>query len=256
MPHGPTRSGPICAEYGRIACVPWSALRYILLMSVREQLLASVPDAPTTLEVRALLLESDTEVVSADGGAIVFSVRHRQAGIVGAPPLAVLERTLAAPVGWEVLSLTNELGPAWPWKRAVISALSDETRLARAALAARAEVKRLRLDELPQVPEVYAIEITRAMDAGVVMCARCEGSLASFAYASAHTETLFDVSIDTEESFRGRGLAKLAAAALIEIERLAGRRPVWGAYEDNEASLAVARALGFAPVGDLFVAEL
>ena len=35
-----------------------------------------------------------------------------------------------------------------------------------------------------------------------------------------------------------------------------GLEPVWGAYEDNVASLSMAAGLGFEPVGELFVIEL
>jgi len=67
----------------------------------------------------------------------------------------------------------------------------------------------------------------------------------SFCYAPWITETLWDVSVDTLEAYRRRGLA----AALFEALRLylapEGLTPVWGAMEGNAASRRLAAKLGF-----------
>jgi hypothetical protein len=41
--------------------------------------------------------------------------------------------------------------------------------------------------------------------------------------------------------------------AMIHDERARGREPVWGADEDNHASLALARKLGFQSVDEIWV---
>ena len=80
-----------------------------------------------------------------------------------------------------------------------------------------------------------------------------DGRAVSFACAPWQTETLFDLSIDTLEPHRGRGLAAAVAALLIDAVSRAGRQPVWGALEDNGPSLRLAARLGFVPVDRLFV---
>ena len=80
-----------------------------------------------------------------------------------------------------------------------------------------------------------------------------DGPAVSFACAPWQTETLFDLSIDTLEPHRGRGLAAAAAALLIDRLSRTGRQPVWGALEDNGPSLRLAARLGFVPVDRLFV---
>jgi L-amino acid N-acyltransferase YncA len=71
------------------------------------------------------------------------------------------------------------------------------------------------------------------------------------------TETLADISIETLEGYRRRGIGRAVVARLIdEVIRL-GKVPVWGATEDNTASLALAASLGFTrAAGELFVCEV
>jgi len=54
----------------------------------------------------------------------------------------------------------------------------------------------------------------------------------------------------TEYESRGRGLSRACAAALIEDVRGRRRMPCWGTTPDNEASLRVARKLGFRRLPD------
>lgn len=48
-------------------------------------------------------------------------------------------------------------------------------------------------------------------------------------------------------------MARECAAFLIHHMTVHGKAPVWGAFDSNEASLRLAAALGFAPVGRLLV---
>jgi RimJ/RimL family protein N-acetyltransferase len=59
------------------------------------------------------------------------------------------------------------------------------------------------------------------------------------------TETLWDVSIETLEGYRRKGLAARAARTMIRYMRRRGRAPVWGALEANLASRSLAARLGF-----------
>jgi len=80
-----------------------------------------------------------------------------------------------------------------------------------------------------------------------------DGMPVSFCYPVVQTEAFWDISIDTLEQYRGRGLAERAVRAMIRFMRRAGKAPVWGAVETNAASLAVARKLGFVEAGRLSV---
>jgi len=80
-----------------------------------------------------------------------------------------------------------------------------------------------------------------------------DGLPVSFCYPVVQTETFWDISIDTLETYRGRGFAARAVRAMIRHMRRAGKAPVWGALETNTASVAVARKLGFVEVGRLGV---
>lgn len=82
-----------------------------------------------------------------------------------------------------------------------------------------------------------------------------DGEPVSFAYAPTHSAKWFDVSVDTVPGARQLGLATIVASTMIRAERAQGREPVWGALEDNVASLRLASRLGFEPVDELWVAE-
>jgi RimJ/RimL family protein N-acetyltransferase len=79
--------------------------------------------------------------------------------------------------------------------------------------------------------------------------------VAAVCTAGAVTETLWDVGIDTVAEHRRRGHATAAFRALAAHMAAAGRQPVWGAEDDNAASLRLAAKLGFEPAGHLAVGK-
>jgi ribosomal protein S18 acetylase RimI-like enzyme len=107
-------------------------------------------------------------------------------------------------------------------------------------------------DEL--VPPPLADELAWAKARGAVLAAYVDGQPAAFAYAPWRSATLFDVSVDTVPGARQLGLGTIVAAAMIRHERAQGREPVWGADEDNVASLRLAKRLGFIAVDEIWVA--
>lgn len=229
-------------------------------MPVRRELLEAVPDLPEAVEIRALLLDATTDLRGDARGAVLFSPSYALIALIGAPAPALIAsavRDAGEGEGWSVLALRPVTVPGLEWTRAAMMTLVDARMLERAVDASREHVRALTRPELARVPASYSAEVSAAFARGVVMCARVDGEPACFAYAVLRTETYFDLSVDTVEAHRDRGLAQLTAAALIRAERAAtGRMPVWGALESNAPSLAVARALGFAAVGELFVVEL
>jgi RimJ/RimL family protein N-acetyltransferase len=80
-----------------------------------------------------------------------------------------------------------------------------------------------------------------------------DGRPVSFCYPVWQTEAWWDVSIETLEGYRGRGLAGQAARTLIRHLRETGRAPVWGALESNAASRALASRLGFREAARIIV---
>lgn len=108
-------------------------------------------------------------------------------------------------------------------------------------------------DDAP-LPGYLASELTWARGRGPIYAAYVDGVPSAFAYAPWHSPTYFDISVDTIPSARQLGLGTIVAAALIAEERARGRQPVWGADEQNVASLRLARRLGFAPTDELWIA--
>lgn len=86
-----------------------------------------------------------------------------------------------------------------------------------------------------------------------VAFALVDGRAVAFCYPVLQTERYWDVSVDTVEGYRGRGLAGRAARAMIRHMGRLGKSPVWGALESNAASLGAARRLGFVETGRLLV---
>ena len=75
--------------------------------------------------------------------------------------------------------------------------------------------------------------------------AMADGRPVSLCYAAFTTETLWDVSIETVESFRRRGLAAACFLTLAAHMAEVGKLPAWGSMLDNPASLGLAAKLGF-----------
>lgn len=106
---------------------------------------------------------------------------------------------------------------------------------------------------IDHLPPALAEELAWARGRGTVWAAWVDGTPVSFAYAPWRSTKWFDVSVDTLTDARQLGLATIVAAAMIRDERAHGREPVWGADENNVASLRLAKRLGFAQVDELWV---
>lgn len=107
---------------------------------------------------------------------------------------------------------------------------------------------------LAHVPEPLAEELAAARARGPIWSVFVDGVPVSFAYAPWRTARWFDVSVDTLAGARQLGLARIVVTAMLRAERAQGREPVWGADEENLASLRLAHGLGFVQVDSLWVA--
>jgi hypothetical protein len=107
---------------------------------------------------------------------------------------------------------------------------------------------------LAHLPEALAEELEGVRSHQTIWAAFLDGVPVSFAYAPWRSGRWFDVSVDTLVGARQLGLGRIVAAAMIRDGRAQGRAPVWGADEDNAASLRLARSLGFVQVDEIWVA--
>lgn len=74
-----------------------------------------------------------------------------------------------------------------------------------------------------------------------------DGAPAALAFAGFVVDDQLEIGIETHERHRGRGLAKLACAALIDHCIAHDLEPVWACREANVASHRLAESLGFVP---------
>jgi RimJ/RimL family protein N-acetyltransferase len=114
----------------------------------------------------------------------------------------------------------------------------------------------LRKDEyrqLENLPPMLRGELRDACQYSPIASAFVDQRPVSFCYSGWETETHWDVSVDTLDGYRRRGLGAAASACLIHHFAQAGKTAVWGAVESNAASAALARKLGFSEVDRLIV---
>jgi len=228
--------------------------------------LAAIPDTPVTVETRALALNPATYVHAIGEGWLLIAASGDLACVFGiADPVAVDMILDVAGFDGDLLlpatakGVPRALPAGWSGERARIFTRGVET-FQLSSPAARTEsritVRRLAArDALTHLPSDLRVEIDKARATRNVYAAWKNGLPASFAYVSHETERHGDLSIDTLEAFRRRGLAVAALRPVMADLIARGKHPVWGATESNTASLSLARAIGLTePAGTLWVA--
>ncbi len=229
--------------------------------------IAAIPDTPVTVETRALALDPATYVHAIGAGWLLIDRSGDLACVFGdADPIAVAAILDVAGFDGDLLlpATVNDVPPTlsaqWAAERARIFTQGvEEFELSSSATRTigRITVRRLAArDELTHLPSDLRSEIDNARATRDVYAAWKDGVPASFAYVSLETERHGDLSIDTLEAFRRRGLAFAALRPVIADLITRGKRPVWGAVESNSGSLALARVLGIVQrAGTLWVAR-
>jgi GNAT superfamily N-acetyltransferase len=235
-----------------------------------QRLARALPDTPCWVDTRGMLLSGRAEVFAADAldGAFVVRVLSgalAAVSVVGRPPHraivgAVEGTTDMTPV---IAQLDNagyvgdalatspacSSGQTWAPECATLHCLS-----AAFTLPDDMPVRLLRSeDPLDHLPAGLRFEIGHARMIAPVAVAVVDGMPVSFCYPCWTTETLWDVSIDTLDGYRRRGLAARSAQFMIDRMREQGREPVWAAMQSNVASLQLARRLGFTAVDEIVV---
>jgi GNAT superfamily N-acetyltransferase len=226
----------------------------LVLLSVYSELARWFPDLPRWVETRAMLLTGRAELfgLRESSRGWDFVALHRPSGlacIIGSPATEAIDEALA--YTQEVISPTGFAleYPGWQGERAVLHTLRTRIRPQPRAGTSVALLDPAVLETCP-LPQDLREELIEAAAFSPLAATFIEGQPVSFCYGVL-TESLWDVSIDTLEDFRRRGLAALCADYMIEAMSAQGRRPVWGALESNVASLRLASKLGFAPVDEL-----
>ena len=173
--------------------------------------------------------------------------------VLGRPEPELLGRALHdAPPNTEVLvqeDAAAEVGAALPGWRVVSATLHtlpgpveprppDHPGVVVIDAPGAAELNRLPPALRADADGATALALSLAGDEVAAVCA-----------AGAVTETLWDVGIDTVPEHRRRGHATAAFRAHAAHLAATGRQPVWGAEDDNVASLRLAARLGFEPAG-------
>lgn len=237
-----------------------------------RNLARALPDTPGWVDTRGMLLSGRAAILGGDTVDAGFVVRVMSGAlavvsVVGYPAHPVIAQAVedatdmtpvithpdnAVHVGRALTSCpASSSGHQWTSERAVLHRLSAPTP---SALTDDVPVRLLRPDDrLDHLPPGLRFEIGHARETAPVAVALADAKPVSFCYPCWITETLWDVSIDTLEPYRRRGLAARAARFMIAFMREDGREPVWGALASNVASLELARKLGFAPVDEIVV---
>jgi RimJ/RimL family protein N-acetyltransferase len=222
---------------------------------------ALLPDLPRWVEARAYLLAGACEVRGLRWApALSLVLRDPDLDlllVVGAADGDAVRAAAAAcgPDAELVCAPEDADGvaralPAWRRMRAILHGLPDPSRL---PVPSPGQVRFLARDEIGglRVAEELRRELRWAAEMSPIAATVVEGEPVSFCYAGSVTETLWDISIDTVPGHRRRGYAGLCVAFMVRHMEAWGKRPVWGAAEDNPASWRLARKLGFVPVDEL-----
>jgi RimJ/RimL family protein N-acetyltransferase len=245
-----------------------------------QRALIRVPDRPHWVDTRGMLL-SGRALVRARAGSdpatdpfIAVVPDAALASIVGTPgdgdiPAAV--HSLAGDVNvlcqLEDAAAVARALPRWQRRSAVIHTLPKHVPWETETDGSTQVFTRQTAPRFDHLPETLRRELRDALDGrtrsrfvpgavpdvphgrnvqGVPMAAVwADGRPVAFCCPVWQTESWWDVSIETLEAYRGKGLAGRAARTLIRHMQQHGRAPVWGALDTNAASRALAARLGF-----------
>ncbi len=229
-----------------------------------KELADSLPDLPRWVETRGLLLSGRCKIYGLEPGGQAYALRSTDsplACIVGRPDAEAIRRaSRSLPRHAELVAQKDSEDQVsraltgWRPRPAMIHSLSG-----RPLRAPKREATGIRLltardnPLLVDLPIELNRELLRAVRYSVAAAVFVDGRPLSFCYAGEQTETLWDVSIETIERQRRRGLASACATFLIRHMRDLGKEPVWGSLDENEASMSLAAKLGFEPLERLVV---
>lgn len=221
-------------------------------------LLQRIPDLPRNVELRGILLERSAVIHGEIEACVVRgrSDRYPSLIVIGEPSLETIKEAVNLAPRSEMIvfpesygyiaSIVGQPGVRAYTHRLMIDRLPTDLRETRLLFDSDARL-------MVSVPEPLRGELDEALRDVPVAAAFADGWPVSFCYPCAISETLWDISIDTIEHFRRRGLAGLAVALMVGHMRDLGKEPIWGAIESNLASIGLARKLGFEVVDEAYI---
>jgi hypothetical protein len=232
------------------------------LTTLVTDVLSALPDLPRWVEARGLLLSHRGLVVdTADGCRMVCSRADHMVVPTTLELSPELETVATREVPGASLLIQDVMLPAaryhlpdWNAEAVTLYTLPEErARAWRLPPWPTSPISPQQIASVEGLPSELMAELVGVASHSPVWAAAAEGRLASFAYPALATERWFDVSVDTLEPYRNRGLGRAAAMGMIVDQMLRGLHPVWGAVKSNDASHRLARSLGFEPVDMLWL---
>ena len=213
-------------------------------------------DTPRWVETRAMLLNGKAVVTGLSGDRrhfVAASTAWPLIGVVGRPEPAFIAGAAAEAADDVTLLCAEEhadhVATALPgWRRIGADIHAWPGGVPLPAAPSQTEARLLRPAELAMlrhVPRDLHEALLAASAEAPVAGALAGGAPVAFCYATGMTEALWDISIDTLEGYRRRGLAQKAVRLLAAVLSERGKWPVWGADDDNEASRKLAQKMGF-----------
>jgi hypothetical protein len=228
---------------------------------MRERLLELIPDTPTWVETRGALLAGG-EIYGEPGAAVVRSRWKDTICVIGRPADATLDAAFEGAA--EIVEVIAQDDDAQHGEYLMDMPGAEARIYTAGAKPPRLpivegdylieELGEADLPRLRHLPEPLYDELEEELAARTRMVAAvADGLPVSFCYVASETERWWDISIDTWEPFRRRGLAGAAFGGLYERMAGEGKGVVWGAMEWNEASWRLAEKLGLGRVGSVHV---
>lgn len=225
--------------------------------------LDGLADQPRWVEARGMLLSGRGSVVERDGSdppTVVASPSVLLAVVMRWDAPEALARALRrVPAEFSIvapLEAESAIAAVLPQRPREPAALFHMLPAIAASLAPCPDARLLRPDEyrlLENLPPALRGELRDACGYSPIASGFVDGRPVSFCYSGWETENHWDVSIDTLDGFRRRGMAAAAATCLLRHFAVAGKTAVWGSVESNPASSALARKLGFTEVDRLLL---
>lgn len=233
-----------------------------------DECLACVPDDDRCVDLRGMLLSGRCRLHGDSAEGFVACSDAFPYAVAWGEPVAEVVRAAAATAGreeaeeWHLLADGQTVDavaaalPGWSRRGVVLHRWPHERSWPLAGGGTDVRVAPRGWGRagfaIDHLPEPLQRELAHDWVAGRPLAAAfADGRMVSWCYAPIETETLWDVSVDTLEPYRRRRLATACFAVLAGEMEGRGKRPVWGALEENSPSMTLAARLGFEPAARL-----